>query len=257
MNADISTLKRSFAAVGDQGSEQLHDGWSHNECDTTFITPGRHQGNQSISSPIKRRSISICRSSSMPLQTSPLVPGAFPSFMSVFGSRGLELHESIKDGDTIDPIIKGGSHSQEKTTTSKNDAPRKAPYSLPPVYSSQVPQNSTNTLSSTTQYSIPGIFQHRRASISSDSTDSSPTTTSSTFDSPSITDPSPSSSPESPSSTLPLSPFKVMMKSSTESGPAQDDGRQGPTATSNAPDAARPEASGSRNVKNLSLAMSS
>lgn len=258
MNADISTLKRSFAAVGDQGIEQLHDGWSHNECDTTFITSGRHQGNQTISSPIKRRSISICRSSSMPIQTSPLVPGAFPSFMSVFGSRGSDLHESIKDGDTVDPIIKGGSHSQEKTTTSKNDAPRKAPYSLPSVYSSQLPKNSMNTLSSTTPYSLPGIFQHRRAaSISSESTDSSPTTTSSTFDSPSITDPSPSSSPESPSSTLPLSPFKAMMKSSTGSGPAQDDGRQGPTAAPNAPDAARPEASSSRNVKNLSLAMSS
>src|SRR5947209_1833387 len=205
MNADISTLKRSFAAVGDQEIEQLNDGWNDNECDTTFITSARHQGNQFISSPLKRRSISICRSSSMPIQTSPLVPGAFPSFMSVFGSRGLELHDNRKDGDIMEPIMKGGSHSQEKTTTSKDDAPRKAPYSLPPVYSSQALKNSTNSLSSTTQYSISGISQHRRgASISSDSTDSSPTTTSSTFDSPSITDPSPSSSPESPNSVLPL-----------------------------------------------------
>jgi tyrosine-protein phosphatase len=275
MNADISTLKRSFADVGDQGSEQLHDGWNHNECDTTSITSGRHQGNQSISFPIKRRSISIYRSSSMPIQTSPLVPGAFPSFVSVFGSRGSDLHEDIRDGGIIDPIIQGGSHSQEKTTTtttttattttissassssSKTDAPRKALYSLPLVYGSQVPKTSTNTLSSTVQYSLPGIFQHRRgASISSDSTDSSPTTTSSTFDSPSITDPSPSSSPESPSSTLPLSPFKVMMKSSTESEPAQDNGRRRPTVAANAPEAARPEASSSRNVKNLSLATS-
>src|SRR5438309_1841856 len=151
MNADISTLKRSFAAVGDQGSGQLHDGWNHNECDTTFIASGRHQGNQSISSPIKRRSISISRSSSMPIQTSPLVPGAFPSFMSVFGNRGSDLHDNIKDGGIIDPIIKGGSLSHEKTTTSKIDAPRQALYSLSPAYSSQAPKTSTDTLSSTTQ----------------------------------------------------------------------------------------------------------
>jgi tyrosine-protein phosphatase MSG5 len=248
MNADTSTLKRSFAAVGEPGIVQLHDGWEQNECDSTSITSSRHQGHQATSSPIKRRSISISRSPSMPIQTSPLVPGAIPSFMSVFGSRSSNLKEDINDGGMIDAIIKNASHSQEPTT-STNSTPRKAPYGLPTVYSSQPP---VNTASGRTQYTLPAIYQHTRAaSISSDSTESSPTTTISTFDSPSITDPSPSSSPESPNSAIPLSPFKSMMKSPTEPKGGQ------PTGASTAPDLARAEASSSRNVKNLSLAMSS
>jgi tyrosine-protein phosphatase len=47
------------------------------------------------------------------------------------------------------------------------------------------------------------------------------------------------------------------MKSPTEAELAQGDGTKGPTAASNSPDPTRPEASSSRNVKNLSLAMSS
>ena len=255
MNADISTLKRSFAAVGEQGILKLHDDWGHNESDRTFIRSGRHQGHPSISFPIKRRSISTSRSSSMPIQTSPLVPGAFPSFMSVFGSRGADRNDDTNEGSITDPLIKGGSHLQEPTT-STNNAPRKAPYSLPAIYNSQPPTIAMNTAASTAQYNIPAIYQHRRAaSISSDSTDSSPTTTGSTFDSPAMTDPSPSSSPESPNSTLPLSPFNAMLKAPAESELARNDGKQRPTAVLRSPDPYRPEASSSRNVKGLSLAM--
>ena len=256
MNADTSTLKRSFAAVGEQGVVQRHDGGGdHNECVGTLITPRRHQGHQPISFPVKRRSISISGPSSMPIQASPLIPGAFPSFMSVFGSRESDLNQDLKDGDIINPMIKNASQSQEPAT-SDNNAPGKAQYSLPAVFSSQA---HANTASSRTQYSIPAIYQHTRrtASLSSDSTDSSPTTTASTSDSPSITDPSPSSSPESPNSTLPLSPFNSMMKSSAESQPTQGDGTKSFVALSNALDGSPMEASSSRNVKHLSLAMSS
>lgn len=257
MNADISPLKRSFAAVGEQGIIQRHDYLDHDECDRTFVTSKRPQGHQSISSPIKRRSISFSRSPSMPIQTTPLVPGAFPSFMSVFVSRGSELNEDITTGGIIDPIIKNGSHSHERTTSTNNES-RTAPYNLPTVYSSRPSTTSTNTVFRRTQYSLPTVYQHKRtASVSSDSTESSPTTTASTFDSPSITDPSPSSSPESPNSALPLSPFKDTMKSPVESDLAQGGSVTGPTAPFNSLDAARLEASSSRNVKNLSLAVSS
>ena len=228
MDADTLTLKRSFAAVGGLDFTQLHNPWPHDEREGTSVRPQGLARNQTVPFPTKRRSISISRSPSMPTQTSPLAPAAFPSFMSVFGSRNLDLQDDLKEDDII----------TNKSTTN----------------SSHKPTVLTNTAPSGGHYPLPNVYPHRQsaASVSSDSTDSSPTTTISTFDSPSITDPSPSSSPESPTSTLPMSPFKAMMSSrpkSSQGGSLQD------SFTSS--DQSRAEISGSnpRNVKNLSLPM--
>ncbi|KKK15484.1 hypothetical protein AOCH_006423, partial [Aspergillus ochraceoroseus] len=107
----------------------------------------------------------------MPVQTSPpLLPDSFPSLMSVFG--------------------------EESPTPIANKAP---PADVNPL---RLPIHVTVN----NPFRRPLPFQHRESisSMTSGSTDSSPTTTVSTFDSPIAPDPSPSSSPESPSS-MPLS----------------------------------------------------
>lgn len=106
-----------------------------------------------------------------------------------------------------------------------------------------------------THYPLPTPYQHREsaASVNSDSTDSSPTTTISTFDSPSITEPSPSSSPESPTSLLPLSPFPKMMGMPKQSDKAAEISQSALFFPSQ-PRSESP-ASKERNVKNLSLNM--
>ncbi|GAB1191323.1 hypothetical protein APSETT444_000495 [Aspergillus pseudonomiae] len=111
----------------------------------------------------------------MPVQTSPpSVPDSFPSFMSVFGGRPLSIADR-----------------EEQTTGIK-------PLDVP-----------TNVTVNTSRRPLP--FKHRESisSMTSASTDSSPTTTISTFDSPSGPETSPSSSPESPTS-MPLSYTKFM-----------------------------------------------
>lgn len=102
---------------------------------------------------------------------------------------------------------------------------------------------------------------HHRGSITScgtESTESSPTTTISTFDSISVaasTDPSPSSSPESPNCNAPISPFKHMMRRPVTAG-AESAFRMGymkpqpSMSNSQVPDLS---GNNSRNVKNLSL----
>lgn len=229
MSADILTLKRSFAAAGGQEHVQVHNHWEYGEPSIRSLGFAR---NQNIPSPTKRRSISISPSPNMPTQANALMSATFPSFMSVFGSRDCDIQNDIHDDEIITNKSTGnGSHR---------------------------PTLLTNTESSQGYQSLPTVYQHRKsvASTSSDSTDSSPTTTNSTFDSPSITDPSPSSSPESPTSTLPLSPFKAMMTSPSESSP-DECALDSFTASSDISDQARGELAGSnpRNVKGLSLAM--
>ena len=104
-------------------------------------------------------------------------------------------------------------------------------------------------------------YHHHRGSITSvgsDSTDSSPTTTISTFDSASVTastDPSPSSSPESPTSTAPISPFKNAMNRPATVASEQVERDGSVTAQLSPLGAPRPGSPGNkaRNVKNLSL----
>ncbi|KAF9882601.1 hypothetical protein FE257_006091 [Aspergillus nanangensis] len=158
----------------------------------------------------------------MPVQTSPPpAPDSFPSFMSVFGGR-----------------LPNNPDKEQFVATS--------PLSVPP-----------NVTINTSRRPLP--FRHRESisSVTSASTDSSPTTTISTFDSPSATDTSPSSSPESPSS-MPLSYPKLMppirnVESQTLSA-AQNNGIK---LSPDAPSLKRPDSPSrrARNLKNLSLRM--
>ncbi|KAB8078265.1 dual specificity phosphatase [Aspergillus leporis] len=159
----------------------------------------------------------------MPVQTSPpSAPDSFPSFMSVFGGTPPNLADN-----------------QDQTTAVK---PLKVP---------------TNVTVNTSRRPLP--FQHRESisSMTSASTDSSPTTTISTFDSPSAPDTSPSSSPESPTS-MPLSYTKFMPPArNVESQSLSAAHNNLSKLSSDTPSPMRPDSPGrrARNLKNLSLRM--
>ncbi|KAJ5095733.1 hypothetical protein NUU61_005089 [Penicillium alfredii] len=142
----------------------------------------------------------------MPVQTSPpSFPDSFPSFMSVFG----ELPPRYKEDETIHPL--------------------------------QVP---THVPVNTYRHLLPSPHRESVSSMTTASTESSPTTTVSPFDSPSGGDISPSSSPESPSAMSVSYP-----KFSGEPSPRSI----APNPSSNH----RPDSPGrrARNLKNLSLRM--
>lgn len=221
MDADRSSSKRSFAQVASATllSFQLS---GCNQCTSVFAPAPRESCDPESVSPFKRRSTSRPWSI-MPVQTSPpSLPDSFPSLMSVFGGISPKFAE-------------GGEHSA----------------ALKPL---RVPPHVTIN---TSRRPLP--FRHRTSisSVTSGSTDSSPTTTISTFDSPVAADTTPSSSPESPSA-MPLSFPKFMPPSrniehqslsgepSTMSKPSQD-----------VISRARPDSPGrrARNLKNLSLRM--
>ncbi|EXJ63742.1 hypothetical protein A1O7_00077 [Cladophialophora yegresii CBS 114405] len=155
----------------------------------------------------------------------------FPSFMSVVGKPDSSL---LKDMEEL-AAAATGSIPESDTQVLVTDA-------SPP--SEAAIQRSALSL------------HHRDSvtSITSTSTDSSPTNTNSTFDSPVITDSSPGSSPESASSNAPVSPFRnIMIRPSIEVPrnsppqripPPQDE----PPRPGLVPDAPK-------NVKNLSLNM--
>lgn len=111
--------------------------------------------------------------------------GSFPSFMSVYGSeesalfRPSDLDDQSKLHDNAFPL---------PTTQSAN---------------TQLSQHHHHTRSFDHRGSVPSLF--------SESTESSPTTTYSTFDSPLVSDTSASSSPESATSMAPSTPFRTVM----------------------------------------------
>ncbi|KAF3387010.1 Tyrosine-protein phosphatase pmp1 [Penicillium rolfsii] len=156
----------------------------------------------------------------MPVQTSPpSFPDSFPSFMSVYGGYSARFKE---DEHSIHPL--------------------------------QVPAHvPVNTNS---RRLFPSVHRESVSSMTSGSTESSPTTTISPFDSPSTGDVSPSSSPETPSA-MPLSyPQFTPIIRPVEVAPLS-------TMTSDSsmlslvPNPSRPDSPGrrARNLKNLSLRM--
>ncbi|KAL1871755.1 tyrosine/serine/threonine protein phosphatase [Paecilomyces lecythidis] len=100
-------------------------------------------------------------------------------------------------------------------------------------------------------------FKHRESvsSVTSESADSSPTTTVSTFDSPSATDTSPSSSPESPSS-MPFHQKLTSPENAVVPKPAESsEQKRPPESPENAPKRGESPGRRARNLKNLSLKM--
>ena len=156
----------------------------------------------------------------MPVQTSPpSFPDSFPSFMSVYGGLPSQYKE---DDSAIHPL------------------------QVP----AHVPVNTTS------RRLLPCPHRESVSSMTSASTESSPTTTISPFDSPSTGDISPSSSPESPSAmpvsypkfTPPIRPVDVAPRSTMQS----DASKLLPAPANLRPDSPNRRA---RNLKNLSLRM--
>ncbi|KAJ5386206.1 hypothetical protein N7509_008747 [Penicillium cosmopolitanum] len=157
----------------------------------------------------------------MPVQTSPLsFPDSFPSFMSVYGG----LPQRYKEEENVIHPLQVPTHIPVNTTSARRLLPSPNPH-----------RESVSSMTST-------------------STESSPTTTISPFDSPSGGDISPSSSPESPSAmplsypkfTPPVRPLDVAPRSMMSADS---------TRLLSSPNMARSDSSGkrARNLKNLSL----
>lgn len=154
----------------------------------------------------------------MPVQTSPpSFPDSFPSFMSVYG--GLSPY--------------------------KQDESQVYPLQVP----ARVPVNTSRHL-------LPSPHRESVSSMTSVSTESSPTTTISPFDSPSTGDISPSSSPESPSA-MPMSYPKFIPPTRPMEIPQRPMMPMECSKLLPAPNNGRPDSPGrrERNLKNLSLRM--
>lgn len=237
-----NSLKRSFAQVAISDSLIHHNPSSRpgNTCKSHHRTPSQTSRSASSSSVLVRRhQRPHLRSSSMPVQTSPpSVPVSFPSFMSVFGGNtGLQNDndEQAINNYTFNrrPILKTG---------------------------------LSNTSESHFHAGI--SHQHYDSISSADSTESSPTTTISTFDSSSVTDTSPSSSPESPSCGLPSTSFNAMARHDAKLAEKSRERTQESFAqnsrhfasfldVSSQPSSARADSPGrkERNMKNLSVSV--
>ncbi|OAP58054.1 hypothetical protein AYL99_07144 [Fonsecaea erecta] len=171
-----------------------------------------------------------------PVEVGSIMSTPFPSFMSVVGKPDTSILKAMEE------------LTAASETTPESDTQILVTDANPP-------------LDSTGQHSA--LCLHHRDSITSmtsASTESSPTTTNSTFDSPLITDSSPSSSPESATSNAPVSPFRhIMVRPAAEQSaiPQQQTappGKQNTAAPITTKTALVPELP--KNVKNLSLNMS-
>ncbi|BCR85344.1 putative protein-tyrosine phosphatase [Aspergillus chevalieri] len=242
MDADAfpsSLSKRSFAQVASATLSCLHRSSRCNNNASVVAPAFYHDGcdtERVLLSPFKRRTIRKSTSfalatpstSTMPIQTSaPSHPDSFPSFMSVFGGIS------------------------SRFTPEKDEGPA-------PLQPLRVPSSHGSTHPSRR----PLPFRHRESvsSMTSGSTDSSPTTTISTFDSPSAPDTSPSSSPESPSS-MPYPKFMqpTQFGEQKPAQPAQSQSQQQNESLkpSESLKPVQPESPNrrARNLKNLSLRM--
>jgi tyrosine-protein phosphatase MSG5 len=223
MEADSPTLKRSFDVVRDPSLDQYCDSRKRSDGEVVIVRSSGFACYRNSRPRPKRRSIPTSHLPAMPVQTSAPVPAAFPSFMSVFGDGMGNLQDDMREDTSLGDSRGGGQSNAEKTLQ--------------------------------THYPLPCAYQHHdnAASVNSDSTDSSPTTTVSTFGSPSMTDPSPSSSPESPISLVPLSSFHRMMASPKHGHNPTESSQRSMFFSSQL--RSESPASKERNVKNLSLNM--
>ncbi|KAI1628616.1 tyrosine-protein phosphatase [Exophiala viscosa] len=164
----------------------------------------------------------------MPIGVGAIMSTPFPSLMSIVGESDGRI---TKDMDEIPMPDSIQSDTQILVTDAK-----------PPSRTLQPPTQSLHHRDSVT-------------SITTASTESSPTTTNSTFDSPLLSDPSPSSSPESATSLPSTSPFRNIMASHAEVLPSdrqQQNSKPFETSTDNSAEPTGPIES-PKNLKNLSL----
>ncbi|KIW16007.1 hypothetical protein PV08_06058 [Exophiala spinifera] len=163
----------------------------------------------------------------MPIGVGTIMSTPFPSFMTVVGETDTSVSKDMDELPLPDSI-------QSETQILITDA---KPHST----------------------SLEPTRLHRGSvtSMTTASTDSSPTTTNSTFDSPFLTDSSPSSSPESATSMPPVSPFRnIIARPLPEQQCEPQAPNQLPNIMSTAPSIPPPTfTDSSKNVKKLSLNM--
>ncbi|KIW45248.1 uncharacterized protein PV06_03650 [Exophiala oligosperma] len=176
----------------------------------------------------KKRRPPLPRSSNMPIGVGSIMSTPFPSFMTVVGETGTSISKDMDELPLPDSI-------QSETQILITDA---KPHST----------------------SLQPTRSHRDSvtSMTTTSTESSPTTTNSTFDSPLLTDSSPSSSPESATSMPPVSPFgNIMARPLPEQHYDHPQAQKQPANIMSTAPSIPPSTliDSSKNVKNLSLNM--
>ncbi|KAK5230794.1 tyrosine/serine/threonine protein phosphatase [Exophiala xenobiotica] len=226
-SADCHHRKRSFDLVNDYSTTRP----STRHGPTTSVSSIDHQ--QPSTSSSKKRRPPLPRSSNMPIGVAvgSIMSTPFPSFMTVVGETDASTPKDLEELSMPDSIQ---SDTQILVTDAKH-----------PSISFQPPDRPLHHRDSVT-------------SMTTTSTDSSPTTTNSTFDSPLLTDPSPSSSPESATSIPPVSPFRNIMARPLQEQPCESQPQKEPSIIiPHAPSIQPPPPiDTSKNVKNLSLNMS-
>ncbi|OJD21094.1 hypothetical protein ACJ73_07568 [Blastomyces percursus] len=166
----------------------------------------------------KRRSRSLSRPEIPGLPASPSLSSSFPTFMSTIAAATAVADGSScyfnegREKNRMGPrIIMDAGGSTASPSIASASATSTAPVKATAVGHSLGRPRTAGSAFNPPQ--IPYQYLPRESlSIASGSTDSSPTTTISTFDSPVVQDASPSSSPESPSSVTPLPSLKPMTR---------------------------------------------
>ncbi|PGH33186.1 tyrosine-protein phosphatase [[Emmonsia] crescens] len=212
-------LKRSFAQVAGPKSLYIQDVQCDIHNTAMSVQMLNEHNNRPRIAPTKRRSSSLSRSEIPAQPASPSLSSSFPSFMSTIAAATAVTDGSScyynegREKSCLGPrITMDAGVSTVATSTPSASATSTAPTKPTAiVHGLYRPTTAGSTTLNPPQ--IPYQFLPREnLSIASGSTDSSPTTTISTFDSPVVQDASPSSSPESPSSVTPLPSLKPMTR---------------------------------------------
>ncbi|PGH08405.1 tyrosine-protein phosphatase [Blastomyces parvus] len=212
-------LKRSFAQVA--GPKALY--FQDVKCDIHNTAMSLQMLNEHNTCPqivsAKRRSRSLSRSEIPAQPASPSLSSSFPSFMSTIAAAtavadgSSRYYNEGREKHCLGPrIAMDAGSSAAAPSVASASATSTAPVKPTAVaYGLSRPRTAGSTALNPPH--VPYQFLPREnLSIASGSTDSSPTTTISTFDSPVVQDASPSSSPESPSSVTPLPSLKPMTR---------------------------------------------
>ena len=174
---------------------------------------------------------------------------SFPSFMSTLGVSRTSQNEGRGEASLgTKTIVSMGPPSKVVMNATRTRASSHTSRPFAPGAHSDMDHSQYPGHGHVPYPSGPIHFPREYVSVASESTDSSPTTTSSTFDSPIIVEPSPSSSPESPTSIPPLPTIKP-----TSYAVSGDMHTRPPSADAFLPSIKSEAPKKGRNLKNLSL----
>nr|KMM64473.1 tyrosine phosphatase [Coccidioides posadasii RMSCC 3488] len=223
-------------------------------------TPGRRTGTPQVN----HISASAPPTATLPESHQPFAVSVITSLMSGFTAKSTFRDGPWRDSTLgtrtitgIAPVAVGPNRTQNTSLMTMSTVPPAMSRSFGRFDGLAPPSlSSSSSLSSPSSRQIedhppiaPPLLSRESMSTASESTDSSPTTTSSTFDSPIIVETSPDSSPESPSSIMPLPSLKSSHQDQGSVNqsflrPMSPNANPGPTESSNRR---------AKNLKNLSL----